>query len=379
MKKIFHRKKNSAPSSPEQTPARSQRPENGNADPSFRTSRYESTAPADLPQTGHFPLKGNNSSVSFQGRPSETFSRGQGTTPVESSPRPSNSSPYYGSLPVPRVTSASNGNGTAGRPPTDGSADYGGVGSYQQRQNAPPNDPPIQDFSNLNLHTSQDRDDQDDFPLRQHHGSHPHAQNERETGHSSGGYERRPFGGQSSPGVRMVGKKQPTQSEGYTSRQTKNSMGREQDRYGYGDQNYGHPAVQTSNYPAATGAEDEGTMRRTASIPRKDVPRVLQNPGAAGQSTASSTNPIDRSRYPAKTSSASRYQYDDDHRLLSKEASTSYSNAHAGSQRSTRDVVRPSAQEVMDRAGGNTYDTEIAEKVAPGNAFLTFEMLLSCR
>lgn len=385
MKKLFHRKKNSAPSSPEQTPSRSRRPSNTNANPSFRTSRYESTAPADLPETGQFPLKGNSSSVSVHGRRSETYNRGQDPGSIESAPRPSTSSPYYGSLPAPRMTSASRGNANKEHPFTDGSTDYGGVWNHQQRQNphtdgstdyangrnrqqkkqAPSNDLPIQDFSNLNLHSSSPRHDQEDYPRRQQQEPESYAINARETSYSSSGHGRQPHIEDSSAGVQKVGRRHPTQPNEYVPRQSTSTADRDQERHGYRDQNYGLSGTRSSDYPTSNGAEDVSAIRRTPSVPRKGVPSSPHTSGAAHQQVRSSPKATDPTRHRADFTSAPRYQYEGDQRSRPQEAAQPDTGVHIGSSRYTQNV-RPSPHEVVDRARGNTYDTEVAEKIAPG-------------
>ena len=63
MKKLFHRKKDSdAEQAVERTPA----PSTGRSDPALRSSLYESTKPGELPQTGDYPVRGNDSSLILQ-------------------------------------------------------------------------------------------------------------------------------------------------------------------------------------------------------------------------------------------------------------------------------------------------------------------------
>ncbi len=60
MKKIFHRKKDEGSEGP---PQRTRAPATASTDPAIRTSLYESTTAGGLPQTGDYPIKGNDSSV----------------------------------------------------------------------------------------------------------------------------------------------------------------------------------------------------------------------------------------------------------------------------------------------------------------------------
>lgn len=63
MKKIFNRKKDDDTEKPQQ---HLRAPAPAGSDPAIRTSLYESTTAAGLPQTGDYPIKGNDSSVVLQ-------------------------------------------------------------------------------------------------------------------------------------------------------------------------------------------------------------------------------------------------------------------------------------------------------------------------
>ena len=107
VKKLFNRKKDDE--SAEQQP-RARAPTSSHNDPAMRTSLYDSTVPAGLPQTGDYPIKGNDSSIILQaGRKSSirslrsrrSSSRGsQYNTPY--SPPPNQ---YDGSQEMPRGSS----------------------------------------------------------------------------------------------------------------------------------------------------------------------------------------------------------------------------------------------------------------------------------
>ena len=103
MKKLFHRSKDS---DAEQTPQRSQAPRSDRNDPALRSSRYESTKPGELPQTGDYPVKGNDSSVVLQqGRKSSTSRsrRNSGTSHAYRSPTPNQ---YEAAKNPPHMTSS---------------------------------------------------------------------------------------------------------------------------------------------------------------------------------------------------------------------------------------------------------------------------------
>ncbi len=123
VKNMFHRKKDEDAEEPRPRP---RAPVVGNGDPAVRTSLYESTTAAGLPQTGDYPIKGNDSSVMLQaGRKSSvrslrsrrSSSRGsQYNTPYQAP----QSTHYDGSRPNPRFSP----------PPSDAP----GSGSYNPYQ-----------------------------------------------------------------------------------------------------------------------------------------------------------------------------------------------------------------------------------------------------
>ena len=61
MKKLFHRRRDS-----EESPQRTRARMSDRSDPGLPSSRYESTEPGELPQTGDYPIKGNDNSVILQ-------------------------------------------------------------------------------------------------------------------------------------------------------------------------------------------------------------------------------------------------------------------------------------------------------------------------
>ncbi|KAI4152573.1 MAG: hypothetical protein LQ341_000680 [Variospora aurantia] len=360
MKKLFHRKKNNAPSSPEETSLPSQ---NDNANPNFRSSRYESTAPAKSPQSGQFPLKGNNSSVSFQGRRSETYSRGQGTGGIEPSPRPSTSSPYYGTLPTPRVTSASQGHAALAYPPVDGSSGYDDANNYQGRQYVSPLGLPTQDFANLQLQPASDEARHTDLSLRQHGGQSNHAA-QQETGYPSAKKEGWLDGGVRSSRVPPNDRPQPPRATERTPRHTTNTTGGDQESYSFHDLDNGHSPIQSFNYGSRNRTVNEGAIHRKRSIPRKEISNIVQTSEATHRPNASPVNHSDRTRNHVPYPPVPGHRYQDDHGLRPQQSGHPQPGDHASSQRFNQDV-RFSAQDIIVRAKGNTYDTEVVEKMAP--------------
>ena len=61
MKKLFHRRRDS-----EESPQRTRARISDWSDPGLPSSRYESTERGELPQTGDYPVKGNDNSVILQ-------------------------------------------------------------------------------------------------------------------------------------------------------------------------------------------------------------------------------------------------------------------------------------------------------------------------
>lgn len=359
MKKLFHRKKASAPSSPEQTPVRNGPTGNTDTDTGLRTSRYESTIPANLPQTGQFPLKGNGSSISIHGRRSDTYNRGQTTGVVEFNPRPSSSSPYYGSLPAPRVTSASYNTASRTYHPAEGPSDFGAADTYHRRkQNAPVQDPLTQSFSNLQVDTTPDHPDHDDFPIRQHRGPRSSATEMQGLAHSANRHERQLYGEENPSSIRMVGQtqrtQQSTQLDDHDTHRVPNTKSWDKGRNEIYDHNQSRTDAQSSSHGLGDVVYNEPAVRRKNSIPRKEVPHNVPNVPSAHQSPLSSSLPPVR-----------------DHHML---VSSAPPNRAEGNRRPRQDLSspefsrfgQPSAQEVLARAEKDTYDTQVVEKVAPG-------------
>ncbi|KAL8639685.1 MAG: hypothetical protein Q9228_003308 [Teloschistes exilis] len=354
MKKLFHRRKNSAPSSPEQTPPRTRNPDTINTDPNIRTSRYESTAPAKLPQTGQYPLKGNGSSAALQGRHSETYSRGQASGGPDPSPRPSTSTPYYGSLPAPRVTSASHE-----RP-----YEFPAVSGYDQRLLNQQGDAPVQDFSRLNLNTSSDQNHDDDFPLRQHKGQNTFSENVHDPGYPPAKQNRRSHGEVSPSRIRMVGGPRPLHQDDGISPQDRDMEAEDLTRYDFSDRGYHHHGPDSSYAPSQQRQKDDGFItRKTPNLQRQDDGYSGQAPITAHQPASSPTFRTDpnRGHMPLPSSQDS---YAESRYKTPEEPTYPRSNIPGGNYRGTRNV-QLSAQQVVDRARQDTYDTEVVEKVAP--------------
>lgn len=144
MKKLFHRKKED--SDAEQPFERTRPPNTDKRDPALRTSLYDSTKPGELPQTGEYPVKGNDSSVILQQGRKSSVSRSR-----------RNSDTYHN---VPYRSTTPNQYETSKRAPhmTPPPIEPGSNDPYQQSSTMPMGDQGDrsrrdlqQDFSGLNM------------------------------------------------------------------------------------------------------------------------------------------------------------------------------------------------------------------------------------
>ncbi|KAI4168083.1 MAG: hypothetical protein LQ343_006682 [Gyalolechia ehrenbergii] len=236
-------------------------------------------------------------------------------------------------------------------------SDLGSANNYQRRQqNAPTEDPPTQGFSNLNLSSTTGQSDQDDFPLRQHYGTRSSAINVQGSAQPANRHEQQLYGEDSTSGIRMVGQmqrtQQPTEADYYSTQRTPNTRSREQGRFDFHDQSRSPPGIESSSNAFGDMAPNDVVVRRKNSIPRKEVPHNFQDIPSTHQPVLSSSLPTERDRR-RMLSSARPNQNEGDYRLRHGEVSQDVSQ-----------YSQPSAQEVVDRARGNTYDTQVVEKVA---------------
>jgi len=144
MKKIFHRKKDD--DGIEKPTVSSRPPSSARSDPVIRTSLYEDAMAGTVPQTGDYPVKGNDSSVLLQQQGRESSVRslrsrrnsgGQHTNLAHQSPVPT---PYD-----------NHGNTARTPPPPSNTMGSGSYDPYQQDSGL------AQDFSGLNLGGGQGR------------------------------------------------------------------------------------------------------------------------------------------------------------------------------------------------------------------------------
>ncbi|KAL8997426.1 MAG: hypothetical protein Q9169_003289 [Polycauliona sp. 2 TL-2023] len=402
MKKLFHRKNKSTPSSPDQTPPRSRSRPAGDVsgDPSLRTSRYESTASAGLPQTGQYPLKGNNSAVALHGRRSDTYSRGHTNGEVEPVPRPSSSNPYYGSLPAPRVTSASYNHQPSGNPLPNRQSEPDLAARSQRRQSARYSIPPTEDFSNLNLGSTQTQQDYNDCPLRQQQNEqstfspyaqgrgYPTTRHERPSHESTQGHldyngyplRQEPYGqdafsphGQSRAYPTANNDRPPHEESNFSrfqhddrtepfqmrseiDQQPRNNGPLEYGRQDHHEDLDGRHRGASSSKPSQDMPERASALTGNRSIRRKEV--QPQHPSATDQA-AFHPSPNTGPRLSPRDPHPVEYP-----RVRQEETAQTRTHAPKDLQ-STAAVGHLSAREVVDRARENTYDTEVVETIAP--------------
>ncbi|KAL8769980.1 MAG: hypothetical protein Q9209_004227 [Squamulea sp. 1 TL-2023] len=362
MKKLFHRKKNSAPSSPEQTPPRSRPARDVDSDPSLRTSRYESTSSAAMPHTGQYPLKGNNSALALSGRRSETYSRGQASGGVEPSPRPSTSNPYYGSLPAPRVTSASYDHEASGHPLSNRPSQPDLTTRSQRRHSARYNDPPVEDFSNLNLASTQTQADHTDYPSRQHYGRTNLTPRVQDSAYPTTSHRRHPYEDGSLSSSPYDGRTEPAEADSGFNRQARDNGPAQYGRHDHHDNRYAHHGTESSNNAFGNLSGSSAARIESRSIPRKEIPS--QHSAAANQTAPLSSSNSDRNPY-YEVPPPTRYSQSEEYPRARPEEDLRSRLELQDGRRGSAFNGRPSAHEVVDRAKGNTYDTQVVEKVAP--------------
>ena len=141
MKKLFHRNKDS---DAEQPPQRTQAPRSDRSDPALRSSRYESTEPGELPQTGDYPVKGNDSSVVLQQGRKSSISRSRRNSGTSHAHQSTTQNQYEAAKHTSHMTPPPN---VAGRSETQQQSPPMPMNSQEdrRRRNLP------QDFSSLDL------------------------------------------------------------------------------------------------------------------------------------------------------------------------------------------------------------------------------------
>lgn len=140
MKKLFHRRRDSA-----ESPQRTRATMSDRSDPGLPASRYESTEPGEPPKTGDYPVKGNDNSVILQQGRKSSVSRSRRNSST------SHNVPY-------RSTTPNQYEAVKHNPPSTSSPTVAGSNNYYQQSPAMPMAGPEegrrnlpQDLSGLNL------------------------------------------------------------------------------------------------------------------------------------------------------------------------------------------------------------------------------------
>lgn len=157
IKKIFHRKKDHQSA---QSLQQSQSSAAATSTPALRTSPYDSTSAGGLPQTGAYPIKGNNSSSALRKRKSSLHNRGHEDQIVDPALSIFSGGPHHGSRAAPAMSQSlynDRHSSTKFQPGATTGADHNGL----RRQAA--DSPPAQEFSALSL-----SDRQSQYPVTKH-------------------------------------------------------------------------------------------------------------------------------------------------------------------------------------------------------------------
>ncbi|KAL8822206.1 MAG: hypothetical protein Q9191_007053 [Dirinaria sp. TL-2023a] len=361
--KYLHRKKGDSPQQPQRSRATSQ----GATGSKLGTTRYEATPPGSLPQTGSYPIRGNNSTAANT-RPESAPSYPLGNTPTRTEAPPYNDFQFFDQRP-PQTT----------------------VPRQQQQQNPSSGmDAGLaQGMSGLNISDNAGSDSAAPSPISYYSPSGPGRLDPRVDRHPQTG-----LGGQNVN--RQKAHQQLPSTYGSPSASAGGYSGRYDEQY----QNAPGSQVPTRGFSEDVDDAGERDRRRRDSIPRKQI----------GTSAQSSTSPVSRDTagLPAQSPTqrgppvpqhdvhlsqqtprrdsplASRQNYPD-LRQQSVTPRGPYTNrvSSIGQDRYTSTnegptyfapvphptsgerLRNPSAEEIVARAGTNTRDTEVIEKIAP--------------
>ena len=370
MKKLFHRKKDSNPSSPEQASPRSQEPQYNPGNTNLRSSLYEHTSSAGLPQTGAYPLKGNSSSTALSGRRSRTNSRARQSSEYDYPLAPPISSPYYGSLPAPRVTSSAGNDATSYAPNRTNPPQS--ARTPAQAYDPDSQQPLSSDFSRLNIGEQSRSYGADPYSGHWHDqaestdGRHGLPTSSKDQGQR---YRKIRTSEDASPSIRMINSTD-TQQQVHDVEQGQEfyPYGRIEnesdllDQYRDPGRSAEHKAMTSHGLPASSSSLENLRIGRQRSIPRKEIGTPSKPPLIGEQASASRKTP------------AMQYQED----VKSKHSVPSRGNeaqfrdmqhqqpAIPNRNPQTLDGADHEAQGTIERAKYNTYDTEVIESMAPG-------------
>lgn len=349
VKKLFHRGKEDDGEQPP-APTHTRNPNSTRSDPALRTSLYESTMPGDLPQTGDYPVKGNDSSVALQhGRKSSSRSR-RNSSSHHNMPHSSTTPNHYETsrntrrmTPPPMVNSLEAGSYSpylhAPAMPMGGNDD--------KRRDLP------QDFSGLSLGNAAGEQDHEclcsgvktDFPKVPTTVTQTVTTTRtlHQASNANPGYSR------NNTGIRAVDQEvpqNPKKGQPYLGDLPSNSM------------------FYADNEQSWQGNDDANSSERT-SIPRKQVGSSVNLQSPSIQSSPPSKPQIGRNRRQSapKPLPSTPIASSDEYSNTDSRAMPQQSGVLDRSRPRPKEMVK---QEVVDRAKNNTHDTQVIESMAPG-------------
>ncbi|KAL9124795.1 MAG: hypothetical protein Q9217_005914 [Psora testacea] len=340
VKRMLHRRKDDEYTSPSHVRA----PTNARSVPALRTSLYDVTEPGGLPQTGDYPIKGNDSSVILQqhGRKSSLRSRRSSGSQHNISPTPdryaSQANPVMGA-PAPHdiVNPDLQASGQQRRPAS---------GSGQNGQKRWSRGQLPQDFSNLNLGNTGDTTITQTVTTTVVSPGHSNTRNPPHTAepHAARPATVRPVNefGLHPPFTATTPKQQSVPNKGNTS-------------HGYQDRK---PAYNEDlRVQPSTARKQVGTNSTTASPSAKISLPSHHRRASSGQ--AYGEKPLPTAPAPLHNAAASRGP-----NIAPQQSSIPFSSGL-----SPPDMKAPlDGQTILDRAGSNTEETQVTETFAPGKS-----------
>lgn len=151
LKKIFHRKKDHSPEqqSSERSLQKSRKSAAATSSPALQTSLYDSALVGGAPQTGSYPIKGNNSSGALPKRKSSLRAHGLEDPVGDFSRLPPAEHHHQGTRGPPAMSRSLDNDRQASR--ISQPSAVAGTAKYEGHQHRLPEVPPSEDFSALSL------------------------------------------------------------------------------------------------------------------------------------------------------------------------------------------------------------------------------------
>ncbi|KAL9614988.1 MAG: hypothetical protein Q9167_000519 [Letrouitia subvulpina] len=359
MKKLFHRRKHSLPSSPEQPTQLSRKPHNGLSDPNLPASLYESTSAGKSPQIGAYPFKGNDSSTALRKQRSGPYGTSHTELPHPDLDHPLPPTPpkqSYGSLPVTSATGNRTPTRYSGQPDRSIQAP-----DIQPTGNARSEKALGQEFSTLSI--GEPNQSYDASARRRDPNNHPNvAANLKSTGDGQylGNEKVQPRQTQK-PGIRMVNEDNSYQLQADALRYADRfpASGKSQDVAGVHN-NHMYPAASTiSPYETSISRSWKGQvdLGRKTSIPRKEIGSSVRHPTndqAQAKALSQAQSPID------PTYSSANNGYTTQAGWLETQKTAGQHQPRSGPRK-----FEYNSEDVVKRAQNNSHDTEVIESIAP--------------